>query len=67
MYSDDTAEESACGGSVSVGPTADILSGLAVWQLMKWFAFKLGKSEEPVENEVIYAVRPLAFMSRNFA
>ena len=36
LYSDDDAitEVSACGTSISVGPTADIIAGLLVWRFM---------------------------------
>lgn len=35
-YPDDKAEVSACGAQISVGPTADLISGYAVWQFMNW-------------------------------
>lgn len=34
LVNDDEAEESACGSSLTVGPTAAILSNIAVWQMM---------------------------------
>ena len=36
-YPDDNAEVSSCGAVLSVGPTGDILSGYAVWQMMAYF------------------------------
>jgi molybdopterin/thiamine biosynthesis adenylyltransferase len=34
LISDDDAEVSACGSSISVGPTASIIANLAVWQFI---------------------------------
>ena len=34
LISDDDAEVSLCGSSISVGPTANIIANLAVWQLI---------------------------------
>lgn len=65
LYSDERAQQSACGGSISVGPTADVLAGIAVWQFLKWAAIKAGKDEE-LENEIIYALRPFNFIVRTF-
>jgi len=36
-YTDNEAEVSLCGTSISVGPTADIISATMVWQFMKRF------------------------------
>jgi hypothetical protein len=47
----------ACRASVSVGPTAEIVSGLAVWQFMRWFSIENG-TEDELENEIIFSVRP---------
>lgn len=35
-YADEVSTESLCGSRTSVGPTAELLSGLAVWQFLKW-------------------------------
>lgn len=47
----------ACRASISVGPTAEIISGLAVWQFMRWFNIERG-GEDELENEIIFSVRP---------
>ena len=60
------AETSACGSPISVGPTAEILSGYALWQMMKWFMVQEGKEEIYVDNEVIFSLCPLNIMSRTF-
>jgi hypothetical protein len=65
LYADEEAEVSACGASVSVGPTAEVISGLAVWQMIRWFAIELG-GEDELENEVIFSLRPMVTMSRKF-
>ena len=67
LYNDDVAEVSACGASISVGPTAEFLSGLAVWQMFRWFSIEMGKNEgdEP-DNEIIFGLRPTVFITRRF-
>jgi molybdopterin/thiamine biosynthesis adenylyltransferase len=65
LYSDDEAEVSACGASISVGPTAEVISGLAVWQLVRWFAVERGV-EDNLDNEVIFSLRPMNILSRQF-
>lgn len=67
LSTDDKSQDSPCGGSVSVGPTADMLAGLAVWQFLKWNAFCNGQVTQPVENEVIFGLRPLGIYSRSFS
>ena len=34
LVSDDDAEVSACGSSISVGPTASVIANMAVWQMI---------------------------------
>ncbi len=64
-YPDQNAEVSACGASVTVGPTADVLTGLAAWQFVRWFAVERGKEEE-LDNEILFTLRPPAFACRRF-
>jgi hypothetical protein len=68
LYDDAVAEVSACGASITVGPTAEFLSGLAVWQLIRWSAIEAaeGKSEDVLDNEILWGLRPLYFMTRTF-
>ena len=61
FYSDAVAETSACGASVSVGPTAEFLSGLAVWQFLKWFKFDQAGEGDPPEFESIFGLTPMLF------
>lgn len=65
LYSSNEAETSACGTSISVGPTAQIISGIAVWQMMTWFAIKNGK-DDVLENEIIFSMRPFTYICRQF-
>lgn len=67
LYSDEVAEVSACGASVSVGPTAEFISGLAVWQFIRWHAIEQGKTPNDVlDNEIIFFLRPPLFTQRQF-
>jgi len=65
LYSDDEAEVSACGASVSVGPTAETISGLAVWQMIRWFSLEQG-GDDVLDNEIIFSLRPMTFITRQF-
>ena len=63
LYSDDEVieEGSACGTTISVGPTAEILSGMVVWQMMRWV--KEGKTSD---HELILTTRPFFTLTRDF-
>ena len=67
LTEDKKAVASACGASVTVGPTADVLSGMAVWQFIRWDRQSKGKDDlgDP-ENEVVFALSPFNMFSRNF-
>jgi sulfur carrier protein ThiS adenylyltransferase len=65
LYADEEAEASACGASVSVGPTAEVIAGLAVWQMIRWFSVEQGGDDE-LENEIIFSLRPMLTISRKF-
>ena len=66
LYSDEEAEVSACGTSITVGPTAETICGLAVWQFIKFYHWlDNGEGEEP-ENEILFSLRPLTFITRQF-
>ncbi|MDP1690151.1 MAG: ThiF family adenylyltransferase [bacterium] len=64
-YPDEEAEVSACGSSVSVGPTAEIIAGLAVWQMIRWFTVEEGGQDE-LDNEIIFGLRSMNTVSRQF-
>ncbi len=65
LCSDEEAEVSACGASVSVGSTAEVISGLAVWQMIRWFSIEQGGDDE-LDNEIIFGLRPMLTISRKF-
>lgn len=65
LYTDAEAETSACGASVSVGPTAEIISGLAVWQMLRWAALEEGE-EDVLDNEIIFSLRSMMTLNRQF-
>lgn len=71
-YPDEETEVvTACGGSISVGPTASFLSSLAVWQFIRWFNAQKriergeGAGDEP-EHELIFSLQPPMFFCNNF-
>lgn len=63
LYDDDKAEVSACGTSITVGPTSDVLSGMAVWNMIRWFTCTQQGGDSP-EFEVLFALRPHQVVSR---
>lgn len=68
LYSDSESQTSACGSQTIVGVTADIISGLAVWQFIRYTQiYLMGKTEDTLENEVIFSVRPLVVTGRVFS
>lgn len=58
LYEDVEAEVSACGASISVGPTAEVVSGMAVWQLIRWTAITKSGKEDVLNPEIIFGLRP---------
>jgi hypothetical protein len=62
LYGDDVAQVSACGTQISVGPTAEILSGFAAWTLIQWFASVNGKGDAP-DWDVVVTTRPFNLMA----
>jgi molybdopterin/thiamine biosynthesis adenylyltransferase len=65
-YPDTDVEVSACGASISVGPTAEIISGLAVWQLVRSVAIDNGY-DDVLDNEIIISLRSMMVMSSKFS
>lgn len=71
LYSDDVAEVSACGTSITVGPTAELTAGLAQWQLIRWHnnQEEIRNGREPadeVENEVVFSLQPMMLTTSSF-
>lgn len=65
LCEDQEAAVSSCGGTISVGATAEIISGLATWQFIRWFASHTGKGEPP-EQELMVSLRPPSLLTRQF-
>ncbi len=61
LYEDAGAEVSACGTAQTVGPTAEVISGCAVWHLIRWFDC-LEKGGEQPEFETIFGLKPFLVM-----
>jgi len=61
LYDDEEAAGSACGSQVTVGSTAAILAGMAVWAMISWHQGK------PMPNEIlVYPRHPTCNIVRNF-
>ncbi len=67
LYEDKDAAVSACGTSISVGPTAEVVSGLAVWQFIRWFNLSLNIGSDQLDNEILFYMKPPTFACRTFA
>lgn len=71
LYGDDIAETSACGTTITVGSTAKVIAGLAVWQMIRWHQGQLeleqGKAiSDPIENELIISLQPMMMIGSSF-
>lgn len=67
LCSDEEVKEvSACGSPISIGPTADVISGIAVWQFLRWFQLNSEGGEDEPDNEIIFFLRPLTVLSSKF-
>ncbi|MFA7193479.1 MAG: ThiF family adenylyltransferase [Candidatus Paceibacterota bacterium] len=72
LYGDDVAEVSACGATITVGPTAEMVSGFAVWQFIRWYQKmqKLKEGKEPTdefEHELIFSLQPMMIVGSSFS
>jgi molybdopterin/thiamine biosynthesis adenylyltransferase len=55
LCDDDEATDSLCGARVSVGPTAELVSGYAVWAFIRWFKWINSVSDKPEpESELLF-------------
>ncbi len=64
---DEVVVVSACGSQITVGSTAEIVSGLAVWSFINWFNW-YSPSPTPVERmprETIFGVTPPCILTRS--
>ena len=58
LYGDDESEVSACGTSITVGPTSTSISGFAVWQFLNWYKKNIEKKDIVLSNELIFTLSP---------
>ena len=62
------AEEGVCRANPSVGPTGDIIAGLAVWQMFKWWNWNYALDEgacevpSPPEFELRFHILPFPML-----
>lgn len=68
LYDDEGAEVSACGSTISVGPTASAVASIVVWQFVKWHnSIKDEKFATDTEHEFIFQFKPeIGIYTRNF-
>jgi len=69
LYNDDNGQLSACNSPISVGPTAEYLAGLAVWQLIRWFAIENAADQttgDSLDHEIVFGLRPFFHGTRSF-
>lgn len=66
LYEDEVSEESACGGKISVGPTAEAVSAAAVWQFILWWKHEMGEEVEDFFNEIIFGLNPWGVFTNKF-
>jgi len=70
LYSDEEAEVSACGTSITVGATANVIANMAIWQFMRWygqFSDHEKYKEEVLENEIIIGLKgSMVLISKTF-
>jgi len=54
LYDDAEASESLCGSPITVGPTAEVISGLAVWQFINMYDHYIRGSGDKPSREIIF-------------
>lgn len=59
LCADEEASDSLCGARVSVGPTAELVSGYAVWALIRWFKWERIGGDRPEVEMIFYATPPM--------
>lgn len=66
LCSDEEAPLSPCGSPISVGATADILSGFIIWQFIRWFGIVYLDKKDCLEDELAFSTRSPSIIARNF-
>lgn len=64
-YPDEITVENTCREVASVGPTADLISGYAVWLFMRFVGTK-GEFSEKIPNELMFVTRPNLYLEERF-
>lgn len=72
LYGDDEAPVSECGTTITVGPTANIIAGMAVWQMIDWHQrqekLKQGKKvDDDLDHEIMLSLQAPMIVTRNFS
>lgn len=65
LYDDEDAsvQASLCGSAVTIGPTADLISGFALWQFIKWTSIEMKHEDDALNFEIIFGGRePVAMV-----
>lgn len=57
LFKDEEATASLCGSAITVGPTAEMISGYAVWQFIRWWKH-FNDGDKMPENEVVKLITP---------
>lgn len=65
LCEDEEAETSLCGTAITVGATAEVISGIAQWTFVRAFHSE-NNDVEHRENEVVVAINPATAFARNF-
>ena len=66
LCADEVAVESTCGSRTTVGPTAELVSGQAVWSFIRWWQHQLPGSEieRPASEYIFGVLSPIVISTR---
>lgn len=60
-------KRSECGTAVTIGSTAEFISGLAVSQFVRWFGIDSGRvTDDELDHEISFYLRPMKMDTRRF-
>lgn len=60
-------QRSECGTTVTIGSTAEFISGLAVSQFIRWFGIDSGRvTDDELDHEISFYLRPMTSTTRRF-
>lgn len=67
LSEDAVVETSACGARITIGASAAMLSGMAVWFFMNWAARRQGKEiKTETVNELVFCMQPWMMQTRRW-